>query len=30
VRVERDPFQTEEFLPSQALTFTEEQQSVFD
>jgi primosomal protein N' (replication factor Y) len=30
VRVERDPFQTEEFLPSQALTFTEEQQSVFE
>lgn len=30
VRVERDPFQTEEFLPSQALTLTEEQQSVFE
>jgi primosomal protein N' (replication factor Y) len=30
VRVERDPFQTEEFLPTQALTFTEEQQSVFE
>ena len=26
VRVERDPFQTEEFLPSQALTLTEEQE----
>lgn len=25
VRVERDPFQTEDFLPSQALTLTEEQ-----
>jgi primosomal protein N' (replication factor Y) (superfamily II helicase) len=30
VRVERDPFQTEEFLPSQALTFTEEQQVAFE
>ena len=28
VRVERDPFQTEEFLPSKALTLTEEQQVV--
>jgi len=30
VRVERDPFQTEEFLPSQALTFTEEQKAAYD
>lgn len=29
VRVERDPFQTEEYLPSQPLTFTEEQQAAF-
>ncbi len=28
VRVERDPFQTEEFLPSQALTLTDEQSTV--
>jgi primosomal protein N' (replication factor Y) len=30
VRVERDPFQTEEFLPSQPLTFTEEQKAAYD
>ncbi len=30
VRVERDPFQTEEFLPSQPLTLTEEQKVAFD
>lgn len=30
VRVERDPFQTEDFLPSQALTMTEEQQAAFE
>eukprot|EP01031_Cornospumella_fuschlensis_P018153 gene18153-22221_t len=30
VRVERDPFQTEEFLPSQPLTFTDEQQAAFE
>lgn len=29
VRVERDPFQDEEFLPSQALTLTEEQQAAY-
>lgn len=29
VRVERDPFQDEEFLPSAALTFTEEQQAAY-
>ncbi|TLD71245.1 primosomal protein N' [Phragmitibacter flavus] len=29
VRVERDPFQDEEFLPSSPLTFTEEQQAAF-
>jgi primosomal protein N' (replication factor Y) len=29
VRVERDPFQDEEFLPSQALTFTEEQRAAY-
>ncbi|TDU63074.1 replication restart DNA helicase PriA [Prosthecobacter fusiformis] len=29
VRVERDPFQTEEFLPSQPLTLTEEQQVAY-
>ncbi|MCB1275436.1 primosomal protein N' [Prosthecobacter sp.] len=30
VRVERDPFHDEEFLPSQALTFTSEQQAAYD
>jgi len=30
VRVERDPFQTEEFLPSQPLKLTEEQQVAFE
>ncbi len=30
VRVERDPFQDEEFLPSQPLTLTEEQQAAYD
>lgn len=30
IRVERDPFQTEEFLPSQPLTLTEEQQVVYE
>lgn len=30
VRVERDPFQTEEFLPSQPLTFTEEQKVAYE
>lgn len=29
VRVERDPFQEEEFLPTQPLTLTEEQRAVF-
>ncbi len=29
VRAERDPFENEEFLPSQALTFTEEQQAAY-
>jgi primosomal protein N' (replication factor Y) len=29
VRVERDPFQDEAFLPSQALTFTDEQQAAY-
>lgn len=29
VRVERDPFQDEEFLPSQPLTLTEEQQAAY-
>lgn len=29
VRVERDPFHTEEFLPSQPLTLTDEQQAAF-
>ncbi|HYF36862.1 MAG TPA: primosomal protein N' [Prosthecobacter sp.] len=29
IRVERDPFHTEEYLPSQALTFTDEQQAAF-
>ncbi|HRH96751.1 MAG TPA: DEAD/DEAH box helicase family protein, partial [Prosthecobacter sp.] len=29
VRVERDPFHDEEFLPSQALTFTDEQQAAY-
>lgn len=29
VRVERDPFHDEEFLPSQALTLTEEQQAAY-
>lgn len=30
IRVERDPFQTEEFLPSQPLTLTEEQKVAYD
>lgn len=30
IRVERDPFQTEEFLPSQALTLTEEQKTAYE
>lgn len=30
IRVERDPFQTEEFLPSQSLTFTEEQKVAYE
>ncbi|MBX7212154.1 MAG: primosomal protein N' [Verrucomicrobiaceae bacterium] len=30
VRVERDPFQDEEFLPTQPLTLTDEQRVVFD
>ncbi|SKB00152.1 replication restart DNA helicase PriA [Prosthecobacter debontii] len=30
IRVERDPFQTEEFLPSQPLKLTEEQQAAYD
>lgn len=30
VRVERDPFQDEEFLPSQPLTLTEEQRTAFE
>lgn len=30
IRVERDPFQTEEFLPSLPLTLTEEQQAAYD
>ncbi|MEN3939752.1 primosomal protein N' [Prosthecobacter sp. SYSU 5D2] len=30
IRVERDPFQTEEFLPSQPLTLTDEQQVVYE
>lgn len=30
IRVTRDPFQTEEFLPSQPLTLTEEQKAAYD
>ncbi|GEP43633.1 replication restart helicase PriA [Brevifollis gellanilyticus] len=30
IRVERDPFQTEEFLPTLPLTLTEEQQAAYD
>jgi len=30
IRVERDPFQTEEFLPSLPLTLTEEQKAAYD